>query len=79
MTENKKMFLLYINISTTAYKHQYLIRKYNWKSRENFIELSVDSAFSVLVIGSKTKTRNWRKVFYIKFFGKLDFLNFKKT
>ena len=80
MTENKNFFLLYINISTTVCKHQYLIRKYHWKSRENFIELSVDSAFSVLVIGSKTKTRNWWKVFYIKFFfGKLDFLNFKKT
>ena len=60
-------------------KHQYLIRKYRWKSSENFIELSVDSAFSVLGIGSKTKTWNWRKDFYIKFFGKLDFLNFKKT
>ena len=68
MTEDKKMFLLYINISATVCKHQYLIRKYHWQSRENFIELSVDSAFSVLVIGSKPNTRNWWKDFYIKFF-----------
>ena len=44
-------------------KHQYLISKYHWKSRENFIELSADSAFSFLGIGSKTKLRDWRKVF----------------
>ena len=48
-------------------KHQYLISKYHWKSRESFIELSAISAFSVLGVGSKTKTRNWRKIFYNMF------------
>ena len=59
-------------------KHQYLIRKYRWKSRANFIELSADSAFSFLGIGSKTKTRNWQTVFYIVFYHRLDFLDFNK-
>ena len=44
-------------------KHQYLISKYHWKSTENFIELSADSAFSFLDIGSKTKSWDWWKVF----------------
>ena len=48
-------------------KHQYLISKYHWKSREDFIELSADSAFSFLGIGLKTKTRNWRETFYNMF------------
>ena len=48
-------------------KHQYLISRYHWKSWENFIELSADSAFSFLSIGSKTKTRNWQKTFYNRF------------
>ena len=44
-------------------KHQYLISKHHWKSRENFIELSADSTFSFLGIGSKTKSRDRWKVF----------------
>ena len=36
-------------------KHQYLFSKYHWNSSENFIELSVDSAFSLWGIGSKQK------------------------
>ena len=48
-------------------KHQYLISKYHWNSRENFLELSADSTFSFLSIGSKTKTRNWWKTFYNRF------------
>ena len=69
MKEKEKMFLLYINIGTLVQvsKHQYLISRYHWKSWENFIELSADSAFSFLSIGSKTKTRNWRKTFYNRF------------
>ena len=59
-------------------KHQHLISKYHWKSRENFIKLSADSAFSFLGIGSKTKTRNWRKVFYNMFYRKLDITNLKQ-
>ena len=31
-----------------------------------------------LGIGSKTKTENWRKVFYNMFYLKLDFPNFKQ-
>ena len=46
-------------------KHQYLISKYHWKSRKGFIKLSADSTILFLGIGSKTKMRNWRKVFYI--------------
>ena len=48
-------------------KHQYLISKYHWKSREDFVQPSADSRFSFLGIGSKTKTRNWRKTFYNMF------------
>ena len=46
-------------------KHRSLISKYHWKSRKSFIKLSADFAFSFLGIGSKTKSRNWRKVFKI--------------
>ena len=52
-----KDFLLHIN---NVSKHRYLISKYHWKSRKSFIKL----AFSFLSIGSKTKTRNWRKTVY---------------
>ena len=44
-------------------KYQYLTSKHHWKNNENVINLSADSAFSFSGIGSKTKTRNWRKVF----------------
>ena len=64
MKEKEKMFLLYINIGTLVQvsKHQYLISRYHWKSWENFIKLSADSAFSLLSIGSKMKTRNCGKL-----------------
>ena len=55
-------------------KQQYLISKYHWKSRKNFIELSVDSAFLFLGIRSETKTRNWRKSFYNMFVANYTFL-----
>ena len=59
-------------------KHRYLISKYHWKSRKSFIKLYVDSVFSFLGIGPKTKTWNWRKFFYIMCYRKRDFLKFKK-
>ena len=59
-------------------KHGHLISKYHWKSRVNFIKFSVDSAFSFLGIGSKSKTQNWWKVFYDMFYCKLDIPNFKQ-
>ena len=60
-------------------RHQHLISKYNWKTRENFIKLSVDSAVLLLSIGPKMKTQNWRKVFYNVFYRKLDFPSFKQS
>ena len=51
--------LTFLNVS----KRRHLISKHHWKSRENFIKLSADSVLSFSVIGRKTKTRNWRKVF----------------
>ena len=46
--------------------------------RKKIIKLSADSAFSFLGIGSKTKTQNWPKVFYNRFYRKLGFPNFKQ-
>ena len=48
------------------------------RAGKNFIKLSADLAFSFLGIGSKTKTRNWRKAFYNMFYHKLGFPNFKQ-
>ena len=45
---------------------------------KNFIKLSEDSEFSLLGIGSKIKTRNWRKAFYTMFTSKLEIPNFKQ-
>ena len=59
-------------------KHQYLVRKCHWKSRQNFIELSADCVFSFLGIGSKTKTWNWRNVYCKLFYCKLHFPSFKQ-
>ena len=56
-------------------KHQYLISRYHWKSWGNFIKLSADSVFSFLSIGSKRKTRNWRKTFYNRFIANYTSLN----
>ena len=55
-------------------KQQYLISKYHWKSRKNFIELSADSTFLLLGIRSETKARNWRKTFYNMFIASYTFL-----
>ena len=44
---------------------------------KNFKNISANSTFSFLAIGLKTKTRNWRKVFYNMFYHKLDIPNFK--
>ena len=44
-------------------KYQYLISKHHWKSKENVINLSADSAFLFSGMGSKAKTQNWWKVF----------------
>ena len=58
-------------------KDQYLISKYHWKSRENFIELSADSAFSFLGIESKTKKGICGK-FLEHVYWKSHFPNFKQ-
>ena len=44
-------------------KYRYLIRKYQWKSSENFTELSADSVCLFLGIGSKTKIAEFAENF----------------
>ena len=48
------------------------------KVGNSFIKPSADSTFLLLDIGSKMKTRNWRKVLYNMFFYNLRFPNFKQ-
>ena len=64
MKENEKMFYFILTLILRV-KTSILISKYRWKSSKSFIKLSADSGFLFLGIGSKTKRRNWRKVFYI--------------
>ena len=77
MKENvKKSFYCILTLFQVS-KHWYLINKYHRKSCKIFVILSAGSAFSFSAIGSKTKTWNWRNVFYM-FYYKLDLPNFKQ-
>ena len=59
-------------------KYRNLISKYHRKNRENFVKLFEDSAGFFLGVGSKTKARNWWKVFYDMLSRRLDIPNFKQ-
>ena len=59
-------------------KQRHLINKYHWKSRESFIKLFTDSAFSIFGIASKTKNAELAENFLQHVYRKLHFPNSKQ-